>query len=133
MKEEEELHRWIRRCNAESTDTRFRVKEGPYLDLISTDRRNGYAETSGDISPGFGAIAVAVPSPLGGTPLSIGAGARIPHIAQKRDAIIAGLRKAASMIAAKASLGDAHEHHLQMSICTEGDDGPVSGSTLSPH
>jgi DNA-binding IclR family transcriptional regulator len=133
MKEEEELHRWIRRCNAESTDPRFRVKEGPYLDLISTDRRNGYAETSGDISPGFGAIAVAVPSPLGGTPLSIGAGARIPHIAQKRDAIIAGLRKAASMIAAKASLGDAQEHDLQMSICTEGEDGPVSGSTLSPH
>jgi IclR family KDG regulon transcriptional repressor len=133
MKEEEELHRWIRRCNAESTDPRFRVKEGPYLDLISTDRRNGYAETSGDISPGFGAIAVAVPSPLGGTPLSIGAGAPIPHIAEKRDAIIAGLRKAASMIAAKASLGGAQEHNIQMSICTEGEDGPVSGSTLSPH
>jgi IclR family transcriptional regulator, KDG regulon repressor len=133
MKEEEELHRWIRRCNAESTDPRFRVKEGPYLDQISTDRRNGYAETSGDISPGFGAIAVAVPSPLGGTPLSIGAGARIPHISQKRDAIIAGLRKAASMIAAKAPSGGAQEHHLQMSICAEGADSPISSSTLSPY
>lgn len=101
MKDEAELHRWIRRCNSESTDPRFRVREGPYLDLIANDRRNGFAETSGDISPGFGAIAVAVPSPFGGTPLAIGAGARIKNITLKRDAIIAGLQKAASMISAK--------------------------------
>jgi IclR family transcriptional regulator, KDG regulon repressor len=101
MKNESELHRWIRRCNAESTDPRFRVKEGPYLDLIANDRQNGFAETSGDISPGFGAIAVAVPSPFGGTPLAIGAGARIKNIGVKREAMIAGLQRAASMISAK--------------------------------
>jgi IclR family transcriptional regulator, KDG regulon repressor len=101
MKDEVELHRWIRRCNAEATDPRFRVKEGPYLDLIANDRRNGFAETSGDISAGFGAIAVAVPSPFGGTPLAIGAGARIKNISLKHEAMIVGLQKAASMIAAE--------------------------------
>ncbi len=101
MKDEVELLRWIRRCNAEATDPRFRVREGPYLDLIANDRRNGFAETSGDISAGFGAIAVAVPSPFGGTPLAIGAGARIKNISLKRDAMIVGLQKAASMIAAQ--------------------------------
>lgn len=130
MKDEEELHRWIRRCNAESTNPRFRVKEGPYLELIATDRRNGYAETSGDISPGFGAIAMAVPSPFGGTPLAIGAGARIEHICRKRDAIISGLRRAASLIAAKQPSGDAQEHALPISIGAEGADRTVAGPTL---
>ena len=109
MKDEAELHRWIRRCNAEATDPRFRVKEGPYLELIATDRRNGFAETFGDISAGFGALAVAVPSPFGGTPLAIGAGARLKNMTQKREAMIAGLRKAASRISAKLPPDDSPE------------------------
>lgn len=131
MKDEEELHRWIRRCNAESTDPRFRVKEGSYLDLIATDRRNGYAETSGDVTPGFGAIAMAVPSPLGGTPLAIGAGASIECLSQKRDEILSGLRSAVSLITAKEWSNETKEHVVQQSIAADDVDRAVAGPTRS--
>jgi DNA-binding IclR family transcriptional regulator len=121
MKDEAELHRWIRRCNAEATDPKFRVKEGHYVDLIANDRRNGFAETSGDISAGFGAIAVAVPSPFGGTPLAIGAGARIENISLKREAMIVGLQKAASMIAAGQTPA---AQALRVDICPEAPGNP---------
>ncbi|MGY3587534.1 IclR family KDG regulon transcriptional repressor [Bradyrhizobium sp. USDA 4341] len=131
MTGEEELHRWIRRCNAEATEPRFRVKETTYLDLIAADRRNGYAETAGDISLGFGAIAVAVPSPLGGTPLAIGAGARVERIAQKREAIILGLRRAASLIAARQPPADAGRSAAETSGDAEGAGSTVVGSQLA--
>jgi IclR family transcriptional regulator, KDG regulon repressor len=129
MTGEEELHRWIRRCNAEATDPRFRVREAPYLDLIAADRSKGYAETAGDISPGFGAIAVAVPSPLGGTPLAIGAGARVERIAHKRDTIVFGLRHAASLIATRQPLTDTHRPVADASV--DGAPTAASGPQLS--
>jgi DNA-binding IclR family transcriptional regulator len=97
-KPDDELLRWVRRCNAEAKDVRFRVKEPDYLSLISEIRSNGFAETAGDISDGFGAIAVAMPSPLGGQPLAIGAGARLPRLSEKRNDIISGLRQALNEI-----------------------------------
>ncbi|WP_375788515.1 IclR family transcriptional regulator [Bradyrhizobium sp. Pha-3] len=131
MTGEEELHRWIRRCNAEATDPRFRVREAPYLDLIAADRSKGYAETAGDISPGFGAIAVAVPSPLGGTPLAIGAGARVERIAQKRGSIVLGLRHAASLIATRQPLTDTDRPAAEASVEAEGAPTAAGGPQLS--
>jgi IclR family transcriptional regulator, KDG regulon repressor len=76
MKDEAELHRWIRRCNAESADPRFRVNEGAYLDLIANDRRNGFAETSGDISPGSQ------------SPFRLPSGALLSRSARERESLI---------------------------------------------
>jgi IclR family KDG regulon transcriptional repressor len=102
-KDDDELHRWIRRCNAEATNSQFRVKETEYLKLIAEVRSNGFAETSGDISAGFGAIAIAMRSPLGGPPLAIGVGARINRLADKRLDIVAGLNRALRTIFKEAT------------------------------
>lgn len=85
LKPDPEVMAWVRRCNVEATEERFKVREAEFLALIHKVRADGYAETAGDVTPGLGAIAIPFTSPMGGTPLALGVGAPIARLHQKRQ------------------------------------------------
>lgn len=91
LKGDAEIIGWVRRCNAEATDERFIVQEAAFMQIIARVRRDGYAETRGDVTPGLGAIAVHIPSPLGHMPLAIGCGGAIERLQARREEAIAAL------------------------------------------
>jgi DNA-binding IclR family transcriptional regulator len=91
LKPDDEVRRWVRRANAEATDEHHKVREQEFLEILSTIREKGYASTSGISSPNIAATAVAVPSPLGGMPLAIGAGGPRQQIEKRRDLIVESL------------------------------------------
>ena len=91
LKPDAEVLAWVRRCNAEATEDRFRVREAGFLDLTRQVRRDGFAMTQGEVTPGLGAVAVAFTSPMGGTPLALGVGGPIGRVTEKRPMILAAL------------------------------------------
>ena len=80
------------RCNAEAAEGRLRVVPSEFLGLIEQVRRDDYAQTRGDVTPTFGAIAVTVPAPIGLMPMAIGVGVPLERIEAKKEAIIASLQ-----------------------------------------
>ncbi len=82
---------WVRRCNVEATDERLRVRETDFITMMHKVRAQGYAETIGDSLPTQGAFAVTIASPMGGTPLAVGAGGPIPKIRAAQDQVLAAL------------------------------------------
>ncbi len=92
LKPDAEVVTWARRCNAEATEARFVVRETEFLALIRRAREDGYATTEGDVTPGLGAIAAPMPSPMAGSPLALGVGGPIARIRQKRPLILEALR-----------------------------------------
>ncbi len=93
IKPDSEIAGWVKRCNAEADDDRFRVKLPAFMKLIAEVRARGYGETAGDQTPGLGAFAMAFPSPLGNVPLAVGTGGPIQRIARKRELMINALRE----------------------------------------
>ncbi len=91
LKPDPEVTAWVRRCNAEAPEDRFRVRERDYLTLIERVRRQGYGDSDGDVTPGLGAFAVTIDSPLGDMPLAVGCGGPMGRIRRKRDRILEGL------------------------------------------
>ena len=91
LKPDAEVLTWVRRCNAEATEDRFRVRETGFLDLMRQVRRDGFASTRGEVTPGLGAVAVAFTSPMGATPLALGVGGPIGRVADKRPMILRAL------------------------------------------
>jgi DNA-binding IclR family transcriptional regulator len=92
LKSDQEVLGWVHRCNAEATEARLRVVPSEFLGLIEQVRRDGYAQTRGDVTPTFGAIAVTVPAPIGLMPMAIGVGVPLERIEAKKEDIIASLR-----------------------------------------
>jgi IclR family KDG regulon transcriptional repressor len=86
-----ELVRLVRRCNAEA-ETRHRVGEVDFMELIEEVRRNGYAVTTGHFAPGRRSIAVPATSRTNRVPFGIGIAGPIDRIEAKRDLILQGLR-----------------------------------------
>ena len=79
-----EVLSWVRRCNAEAEDDQLKVKPRAFAKLIEEVRRKGYGETSGDQTPGLGALSVTFPSPIGDIPLAVGVGGPIARMQRKR-------------------------------------------------
>lgn len=92
LRSDADVLRWVRRCNAETTVDRYRVHDSAFMEIIGEVRRNGFAETCGDTTPGLGAIAVHITSPMGDAPLAIGCGGPISRMREKRDSTIRALR-----------------------------------------
>jgi IclR family transcriptional regulator, KDG regulon repressor len=103
LKPDKEVLAWARRCTAEATDDRFKVREAEFLTLIREVRDRGYAATAGDVTPGLGAFAVAFASPMGRMPLAVGVGGPLGRISHRRDEIIAALADF------RAAFGEAQE------------------------
>jgi IclR family KDG regulon transcriptional repressor len=91
-KDDAEIVRWVRRCNAEATEERYKISESAFMTLIADVRRVGYAETRGCLTPGSTGIAVYVPSLMGRHPLAIGCGGPTERMEEKRPLIIETLR-----------------------------------------
>lgn len=87
-----ELLQWVRRCNAEAPDEGWRVRERAYLGLIREIRRQGFAETDGDIRQGYGAVATTFKSPMGATPLAVAIGGPSDIMRARRNEFVAALR-----------------------------------------
>ncbi len=93
LKSDAEIAAWVRRCNAEATEDRFRVKLREFMKIIEKIRRDGYAETDGDQTPGLGAYAMVFPSPIGDAPLAVGAGGPMRVVSKRREAILDALKQ----------------------------------------
>jgi IclR family KDG regulon transcriptional repressor len=93
LKPDAEVAAWARRCNAEATQERFKVREAEFLQLIHEVRANGYAQTEGDVTPGLGAIAMTFTSPMGGMPLAVGVGGPISRMRRKRRLVIESIQR----------------------------------------
>ena len=91
LKSDSEIATWVKRCNAEATEDRFRVKLRDFMKLIENTRRKGYSQTDGDQTPGLGAYAMTFPSPLGDMPLAVGSGGPMRFVDKRRDVILAAL------------------------------------------
>lgn len=93
LKPDAEIAAWVRRCNAEAKEDRFRVKLRDFMKIISDTRRRGYGETAGDQTPGLGAYSMTFPSPVGNLPLAVGAGGPLQRVQRKREIILDALRE----------------------------------------
>jgi DNA-binding IclR family transcriptional regulator len=95
LRPDAEIRAWVRRCNAEVKEDHFIVGEKAFLELIEDIRVCGYAETIGASPrmPGHGAIAMSFRAPMGKAPLAVGVGGPIPEIRERKDLILASLRK----------------------------------------
>jgi DNA-binding IclR family transcriptional regulator len=91
LRPDAEVAAWVRRCNVEATEERFKVRESDFLQLMRQVRADGYATTEGDVTPGLGAIAVPFTSPMGGAPLALGVGGPIASIRPRRAMILEAL------------------------------------------
>ena len=98
LKGDGEIQRWVHRCNAEATEDRLRIGASEFMAIIEQIRRQGYTQTRGDVTPEFGAIAVAVPAPRGFMPMALGVGIPVERIDSKRDAAIEALRHASERL-----------------------------------
>lgn len=88
-----EIRGWLHRCNAEAAEERLRFTNENFLEIIWRIRRLGYAQTQGDITPTFGAIAVTVRAPTELMPMAVGTGVPLERIDGKRDTIVAALKE----------------------------------------
>lgn len=91
LKTDEEVLQYVRRCNAEAQEARLRVVSSEFLGVVEHVRRTGYAQTRGDVTPTFGALAVTVPAPLGLMPMAIGVGVPVERIEAAAPNIIDAL------------------------------------------
>jgi DNA-binding IclR family transcriptional regulator len=79
-----ELRRIVRRINAEIPE--HRMDEADFLGLMAEVRARGFAGTAGDLTPGAGVVAVALPDPPGGTPMAVGVGGPLERLDPARRA-----------------------------------------------
>ena len=91
QKRDKDILGWVRRCNAEAEEDRFRVRESTFMKLVCQIRAQGFATTEGDVTPGLGAFAATFNSPMGGTKLAVGVGGPIQRIREKRALILDSL------------------------------------------
>jgi len=99
LKPDAEVLRWLHRCNAEAPHERLQIPATAFMSIIEEIRRQGFAQTAGDMTPSFGGIAVAVPGPLGMMPMAIGAGVPLERMELKRDKIAGALQRVSSVLA----------------------------------
>jgi IclR family KDG regulon transcriptional repressor len=93
LKPDAEVLSWVRRCNAEATQERFRVRENEFMQLVAGVRRDGYATSEGDVTPGLGAVSMTFTGPMGGMPLAVGVGGPIVRMRRKRQMAIEALTR----------------------------------------
>ena len=92
IKGDEEIAGWVRRCNAEASDQRHIISVSDFKAIVAETRRRGYASTSGDVTEGQGAFAIAFLSPIG-QPLAVGVGGPIDRMQAKEEIAVRALRK----------------------------------------
>lgn len=85
---DEEVQRITRRTNIELKDQGLTIAESFVLDKVREARKNGYAETDGDLTPGAGTISIALPDPIGHKPLAVCVGGPAGRIQEKRQKIL---------------------------------------------
>ena len=102
MKSDVEIGMLTRGCNAESPP-HLHVSQTEINEAIRHVRVNGFAETSGDMTPGKSVIAIAIPTPLSNVPMAVGVGGEQGRIGGKRAFILEALEDL------RARLIDAHE------------------------
>jgi DNA-binding IclR family transcriptional regulator len=88
-----EITSWVKRCNAEAQDDRYKIERTDFMRIIAGIRKKGYAETIGDHTPGMGGVAMTFKLPSSDTPLAVGVGGPIQRIKQKRDLILDSLHE----------------------------------------
>jgi IclR family KDG regulon transcriptional repressor len=84
LSDDREVLQLVRRCNAEVASQKARVNESGFMDLLGQVRRQGYAETHGEVQTGRAGIAIPVASPIGGRPPSV---APAPSIAWLKSGV----------------------------------------------
>jgi IclR family KDG regulon transcriptional repressor len=99
LKSDAEILRWLHRCNAEAPEERLQIPAKAFMAIIEEIRHQGFAQTSGDMTPTFGGIAVAVPAPIGLMPMAIGAGVPLERMTLKSNRIASALKRVSAVLA----------------------------------
>lgn len=97
LKADAEIAGWVRRCNAEETDSARHIALPTFMEIMRKTRTNGYGESAGEVTEGFGTLAFAMSSPMDGSPMAVACGMPLERVAEKRDAVIATLRAFAAL------------------------------------
>lgn len=98
LKSDQEVALIIRRLNAEAAKEEDRTDPVKFAEMLALFREQGFAETHGDMSNGYSAIAVAIRPTVGQIPMAIGVGAPTARLEAKRELVIEAL------LAAKADI-----------------------------
>jgi IclR family transcriptional regulator, KDG regulon repressor len=93
LKSDAEAMRWVHRCNAEAQQPHLQIAAGEFMSIISSIRACGFAETRGDFTPSFGALAVSVSMPTGIMPIAVGVGVPLDQMETKRVSVVSALQK----------------------------------------
>jgi len=93
MKPNKEAQAIVRRNNADVREAWQRVNENSFLRELARIRERGYAETTGNMTPGASVLAIAVPVEAGSAPLAIGVGGPTERIEVRRNELLALLRR----------------------------------------
>lgn len=93
LKPDKEARAIVRRNNADVRKDRQRVNEMEFMHELGRIRERGYAETMGNMTPGASVLAMPVPVEAGAMPLALGVGGPTERIVERRDALLALMRR----------------------------------------
>ena len=92
LKSDTEIAGWVRRCNAEAASPDQIVPPSAFAETIRLTRERGYAETAGDVTPGFGTIAVTFASPMDSSPMAVACGMPLASLEEKKEMTVEALK-----------------------------------------
>jgi DNA-binding IclR family transcriptional regulator len=122
-----EVGSWVRRCNAEASEGRLRVRELDFIAMMHKTRAQGYAETAGDSVPTQSAFAIPIVSPMGSAPLAVGVGGPTAKVHAEKETILAALNEFAAKFGRPPGVGPRRTAELATQAAT----GPARLASLA--
>ena len=93
LKSDSEVDLLVRRCNTEVAEERLKVNPIQFKAMMASVRARGYAETRGDMTPGYSGIGVSVPAKVGRIPMALCIGGPTDRIIEKQSLILDALMR----------------------------------------
>ncbi|AUW58967.1 hypothetical protein C1T17_13565 [Sphingobium sp. SCG-1] len=109
LKPDDMVRSLVHRANDEATDPRNKVSPHQIVAEMVDVRRNGYAETSGDVQDGIAVIAMPIQPLLGQSPIAVAVGGQIERMTSKKALILHELKKFSAALSADEDFRQASE------------------------
>lgn len=97
----EEIGRIVRRTQAEAPQELWRQTAHCAIEEVAKYHKRGYAESTGQTTPGAGSLAIAIPSKLRGQHVSVAVGGPLDRMDKNRDTLLDALRAFARDVTAE--------------------------------
>lgn len=109
LKPDDVVRSLVHRANDEEVDPRHKMSLQRIIAEMEEVRKNGYAETRGDVLDGIAVIAMPIRHLLGQSPIAVAVGGQIDRIQTKKALILEELEKFASALSADENIRQALE------------------------